>query len=90
MLKKYIEPIFDPARSICAVVCSPGEIDEMENSLRAIGYDMERREIDLGADEEEGDDDEESEEGDSGEDDSDEAAISETDSGQSASKKVKL
>lgn len=74
-------PIFDPARSICAVVCSPGEIDSMEKSLRDIGYDMERRELDLGADDEDGDD---------GESEDSDSVMSESDSGQGANKKVKL
>lgn len=62
-LAKYIQPIFNPSTSICAIACSPGRLDEMKAALETIGYEMERREIDLGDDE-----DDESDE-DDGEDD---------------------
>lgn len=56
VLVEYVLPLFDPQTSICAIASSPGRVGEIEKALKEIGYEMETREIDLGSDE--GDDDE--------------------------------
>ncbi|SPO40740.1 related to Zn2+-dependent endopeptidase, insulinase superfamily [Pseudozyma flocculosa] len=64
-LQTYILPIFDPARSIAAVVAPPSKVDEIEAQLKRVGYDMERVELDLGKD----DDSDEASSGSGSEDD---------------------
>lgn len=51
-LKQYILPLFDPQQSIAAVVAPVGKVDEIEEQLKGVGYEMERVEIDLGKDDE--------------------------------------
>lgn len=57
-LRKYIQPLFDPATSVCAVVSSPARFDEIFDALAKLGYEAERREV-KGADTDELDDDDE-------------------------------
>jgi len=52
-LAKYIQPIFDPKRSICAIACSPSNIDEMQEALQKIGYEMEKKELNYADEEDE-------------------------------------
>jgi Zn-dependent M16 (insulinase) family peptidase len=56
-LAKYIQPIFDPATSICAVASSPGRLEEMKAALEKAGYEIDVKELNFSNDEEEGDDD---------------------------------
>ncbi|EST04590.1 Peptidase M16, C-terminal domain protein [Kalmanozyma brasiliensis GHG001] len=51
-LRRYILPLFDAETSVAAVVAPVGKVEEMEKALEAVGYEMERREIDLGKDDE--------------------------------------
>ncbi|SNX85732.1 related to Zn2+-dependent endopeptidase, insulinase superfamily [Melanopsichium pennsylvanicum] len=51
-LRQYILPLFDADKSVAAVVAPPGKVDEIEKSLKDVGYAMERVEIDLGKDDE--------------------------------------
>jgi len=51
-LKKYVLPIFDPATSIAVVVSSPAKADEISENFSKVGYEVERRTLDVGADEE--------------------------------------
>lgn len=44
-LAKYIQPLFNPATSICAVACAPAKIDEIQDALATIGYEVERKEL---------------------------------------------
>jgi Zn-dependent M16 (insulinase) family peptidase len=62
-LAKYIQPIFDPATSICAIASSPASIEEITDALQKLGYQMERR--DLNYNDEEASSDEGSESGES-------------------------
>lgn len=57
-LAKYIQPIFDPSKSICAIACSPGRLEEMKSALEKVGYEMERRDLNFAedAEDEEGSD----------------------------------
>ncbi len=50
-LKKYILPIFDPATSVAAIASAPSRAKEIAEQLTAIGYEVEQKELDLGADE---------------------------------------
>ncbi|KAN0061466.1 hypothetical protein ACQY0O_006313 [Thecaphora frezii] len=61
-LRRYIFPLFDAERSIAAVVAPPSKVDEIQTQLQQVGYQMERKELDLGSDESE-DEYDESEDG---------------------------
>jgi hypothetical protein len=70
-LKKYLLPVFDPATSIAVVVSGPGKVDEIATGLAEVGFQVEKRKLDVdpeelaaGAEEDEGSesDSEESEE----------------------------
>ncbi|PWN49324.1 hypothetical protein IE53DRAFT_388475 [Violaceomyces palustris] len=54
-LKKYVLPIFEPKTSIAAVVAPPSKVDEIQKQLEDVGYAMERKEINLGKDEDDED-----------------------------------
>lgn len=54
VLRQYVLPVFEPETSICAIVCNPARCDEMQASLSSIGYDMQRRELHLEENDEEG------------------------------------
>lgn len=75
-LGEYILPLFDPERSVAAVVAPQSKMEEIEKQLEEVGYKMERVEIDLGKD----DDGEESESGseDGSEEESEEESGSES------------
>ncbi|SPO29441.1 related to metalloprotease 1 [Ustilago trichophora] len=49
-LREYILPLFDPERSVAAVVAPQSKVDEIQTQLEGVGYKMERVEIDLGKD----------------------------------------
>ncbi|KAJ1023179.1 hypothetical protein NDA16_003332 [Ustilago loliicola] len=51
-LREYILPLFDPERSVAAVVAPQSKVEEIEKQLGEVGYGMERVEIDLGEDDE--------------------------------------
>lgn len=54
VLQKYILPAFDPATSMCAIVSAPSRVEEIQKSLAQAGYEMERRDLDFGKDDEDG------------------------------------
>jgi hypothetical protein len=49
-LKQYILPIFDPETSVAAIASAPTRAQEIADQLKAVGYDVETRELDLGSD----------------------------------------
>ncbi|SPO28432.1 related to Zn2+-dependent endopeptidase, insulinase superfamily [Ustilago trichophora] len=49
-LSEYILPLFDPETSVAAVVAPQSKVEEIQTQLEAVGYKMERVEIDLGKD----------------------------------------
>jgi len=50
-LKKYLLPVFDPATSIAVVASAPGKVDEIARGLAEVGFQVEKRELDVDADE---------------------------------------
>lgn len=52
VLRRYVQPIFDPATSIAVVACAPGKVEDIATGLLSEGYEVERRSIEVnGADE---------------------------------------
>lgn len=43
MIKKWIQPIFDPATSIASVATGPAKMDEIAAAFESFGYEVERR-----------------------------------------------
>jgi len=57
-LKTHILPLFDPASSVAVVVSSPSKAEDISTTLTKAGFEVERRTLDVGDDEEgESDDD---------------------------------
>lgn len=52
VLRQYVLPLFEPETSICAVVCNPSRYEEVHSSLSDAGYILQKRELDLGKDDE--------------------------------------
>lgn len=50
-LKKYLLPVFDPATSIAVVASAPGKVDEIATGLAEVGFQVEKRELDVDPDE---------------------------------------
>jgi hypothetical protein len=50
-LEKYLLPVFDPASSIAVVASAPGKVDEIAQGLAEVGFLVEKRELDVDADE---------------------------------------
>ena len=50
-LKKYLLPVFDPATSIAVVASAPGKVEEIVRGLGEGGFQVEKRELDVNADE---------------------------------------
>jgi len=50
-LKKYLLPVFDPATSIAVVASAPGKVDEIARGLAEVGFQVEKRELDVDPDE---------------------------------------
>ena len=50
-LKKYLLPVFDPATSIAVVVSAPGKVDEIATGLAEVGFQVEKRKLDVDPDE---------------------------------------
>jgi Zn-dependent M16 (insulinase) family peptidase len=54
VLKEWILPIFNSETSVVAVACGPGKVEEIKRELEGCGYGMERRDLDFGNEEGEG------------------------------------
>lgn len=76
MIEKYFVPVFDPTRSIAAVASSKAKSDEIAEELQKAGFEVERRTLDVGDDEDDDEEDEDDEE--DGEEDEDEEAEGQT------------
>ena len=50
-LRKYVLPVFDPATSIVVSSCGPAVADKVAEGLKSVGYDVESRLWDAGAEE---------------------------------------
>ena len=50
-LQKYLLPVFDPATSIAVVASAPGKVDEIAKGLTEVGFQVEKRELDVDPDE---------------------------------------
>ncbi|KAG8805588.1 hypothetical protein FRC17_005444, partial [Serendipita sp. 399] len=50
-MRRYVLPIFDPTSSISVVACAPGKVDDIATGLTSEGYEVEKRTLDVGADE---------------------------------------
>jgi len=48
VLKKYVLPVFDPISSVAVAVTSLGKVEETGKSLREVGFEVEKREIEVG------------------------------------------
>lgn len=44
-LKKYVLPVFDPKQSIAISVSAPGKVDATVEGLKAIGFQVETKEV---------------------------------------------
>lgn len=44
-LRKYVLPVFDPKQSIAVSVSAPGKVDVTVEGLKAIGFEVETREV---------------------------------------------
>lgn len=53
VLKTYILPLFDSSSSVCAIVSTPSRVEEIQKALEKEGYEMEKKELDLGAEDSE-------------------------------------
>ena len=63
VIKRYIQPIFDPAHSIGGIAVGTAKVDEIAEQFTKLGYEVEKRAFVVGDDEE--DEDESGSEGDS-------------------------
>ncbi|KAG8964011.1 hypothetical protein FRC03_002295 [Tulasnella sp. 419] len=50
-LQKYILPLFDPESSVAVIVSGPSKSDSIAEQLKSAGFDVERRTLDVGPDE---------------------------------------
>lgn len=66
-LAKYIQPIFNPSTSICAIASSPGRLEGMKEALEKVGYEMEVKNLNFVNGEEDDGSDDGSDSGDSDE-----------------------
>ena len=64
-LKKYCLPLFNPESSIAVVVTAPGKVDTTVEGLTTLGFEVEKRAVEVDQDEFE---DDNRSEGDSGSD----------------------
>lgn len=64
-LKKYCLPLFNPESSIAVVVTAPGKVDTTVEGLTTLGFEVEKRAVEVDQDEFE---DDNGSEGDSGSD----------------------
>ena len=55
-IQKYILPLFNPKTSVGVVVSSPAKSEEIASGLEGLGFEVEKRTLDIGADEEDGSD----------------------------------
>ena len=46
-LQEYLLPVFDPATSIAVVASAPGKVDEIARGLAEVGFQVEKRELDV-------------------------------------------
>lgn len=46
-LQQYLLPVFDPATSIAVVASAPGKVDEIVKGLTEVGFQVEKRELDV-------------------------------------------
>ncbi|PVF99908.1 hypothetical protein CPB86DRAFT_846178 [Serendipita vermifera] len=50
-MKRYVLPLFDPSTSIAVVACAPGKADDIAAGLSSEGFDVEKRTLDVSAEE---------------------------------------
>ena len=50
-MKDYVLPVFDPSRSVAVIVSAPGKVDSTMEGLRELGFDVERREVEISPEE---------------------------------------
>jgi len=74
-LRKYVLPVFDPKQSIAISVSAPGKVDATVDGLKAIGFDVESREVYVDPEEMNGLSDDESESGTDSESDDERARL---------------
>ena len=46
-MQKYLLPVFDPVTSIAVVASAPGKVDEIARGLAEVGFQVEKRELDV-------------------------------------------
>jgi Zn-dependent M16 (insulinase) family peptidase len=54
MLKQYVAPLFDPFSSVAVVVSAPGKCDSISEGLQSVGFEVERRTLELTPEDEAG------------------------------------
>ena len=54
-LRKYCLPLFNPKSSIAVIVTAPGKVDATVEGLTSLGFEIEKRAVEVGQDELEGD-----------------------------------
>jgi hypothetical protein len=50
-MKRYVLPLFDPSTSIAVVACAPGKADDIAGGLSSEGFDVEKRTLNVSAEE---------------------------------------
>jgi hypothetical protein len=58
VLKEHFLPLFDPATSVATVVTAPGKVDDIAAGLTEAGFIVEKRTLEIAADEMDVDDSE--------------------------------
>ena len=46
-LNEYVLPLFDPSKSVAVVVSAPGKVDTTMEGLRELGFEVEKREVEV-------------------------------------------
>ncbi|THH10161.1 hypothetical protein EW145_g1526 [Phellinidium pouzarii] len=50
-LKKYCLPLFDPAKSVAVIVAAPSKVESTADGMRELGFDVEKRELEVSPEE---------------------------------------
>jgi len=45
VIREHFLPLFDPARSVAAIVVGPSKAEHIAEGLESVGYEIERREL---------------------------------------------